>query len=113
MVEQDHDIDFVKMWFRKELLALSTAICITHATTPKQPNIVLILTDDQDNWSSLDYMPLLQKHIADQGTTFNHHYCTVAICCPSRVNIWTGQAAHNTNVTDLFVRSAGMRADRS
>lgn len=26
----------------------------------------------------------------------------MSICCPSRVNIWTGRAAHNTNVTDLF-----------
>lgn len=25
----------------------------------------------------------------------------VAICCPSRVNLWTGQLAHNTNVTDV------------
>lgn len=35
-------------------------------------------------------------------TQLPDHYCTVSICCPSRVNIWTGRAAHNTNVTDLF-----------
>jgi hypothetical protein len=68
----------------------------------KQPNIILILTDDQDQkLQSLDYMPLLKKYTADQGTTFNKHYCTVSICCPSRVNLWTGRAAHNTNVTDV------------
>ena len=25
----------------------------------------------------------------------------VALCCPSRVNLWTGQMPHNTNVTDV------------
>lgn len=47
-------------------------------------------------------MPLLQKHVINEGTTFAQHRCTIAICCPSRVNIWTGRAGHNTNVTDLF-----------
>jgi arylsulfatase A-like enzyme len=68
----------------------------------KQPNVVFILTDDQDwEMKSLDYMPLLRKYVIDEGTLYDRHYCTVSICCPSRVNLWTGQAAHNTNVTDL------------
>ncbi|KAF4307599.1 Arylsulfatase [Botryosphaeria dothidea] len=68
----------------------------------KQPNILFVLTDDQDlHMNSVDYMPLLQKHIIEKGTTFSKHFCTVAICCPSRANLWTGHAAHNTNVTDV------------
>ncbi|APA06985.1 hypothetical protein sscle_02g017550 [Sclerotinia sclerotiorum 1980 UF-70] len=67
-----------------------------------RPNIVLVLTDDQDlHLQSVDYMPLLKKHIIDQGTFFKRHYCTTAICCPSRVTLWTGKNAHNTNVTDV------------
>ncbi len=31
--------------------------------------------------------------------TYEKHYCTVAWCCPSRVNFFTGRAAHNTNIT--------------
>lgn len=51
----------------------------------KQPNIVFILTDDQDlHMNSLDYMPLLQKHLIDKGTLFKRHFCTTAICCPAR-----------------------------
>ncbi|KAK4497361.1 hypothetical protein PRZ48_011812 [Zasmidium cellare] len=70
--------------------------------TQKQPNIVFVLTDDQDlHMDSLSYMPLLKKHIADEGLSFKRHYCTVALCCPSRVSLWTGKAAHNTNVTDV------------
>lgn len=67
-----------------------------------RPNVVFILTDDQDlHMDSLDYMPLLKKHLIDQGTQYNNHYTTTAICCPARVSLWTGKAAHNTNVTDL------------
>ncbi|KAI0020296.1 alkaline-phosphatase-like protein [Xylariomycetidae sp. FL0641] len=67
-----------------------------------KPNIVFILTDDQDlHMQSLDYMPLLKKHITDRGTFFKRHFCTVSLCCPSRVTLWTGKAAHNTNVTNV------------
>ncbi|KAI1330959.1 alkaline-phosphatase-like protein [Xylariaceae sp. FL0255] len=67
-----------------------------------QPNIVFIFSDDQDlHMNSLDYMPLLKKYIADEGTTFERHFCTYSLCCPSRANLWTGKAAHNTNVTSL------------
>lgn len=71
-------------------------------SSTKRPNIVIILSDDQDlHMNSLSYMPLLQKHLIDQGTSYNRHFCTIALCCPSRVNLWTGKAAHNTNVTDV------------
>lgn len=68
-----------------------------------RPNIVVILTDDQDlQMDSIDYMPLLKKHVIDHGTFYKSHYCSTAICCPSRVTLWTGRNAHNTNVTDVF-----------
>ncbi|KAI9050293.1 hypothetical protein LZ554_005460 [Drepanopeziza brunnea f. sp. 'monogermtubi'] len=67
-----------------------------------RPNVVFILTDDQDvHLSSLDYMPFVRKHLLEQGTYFSKHYCTTALCCPSRVTLWTGKAAHNTNITDV------------
>jgi len=68
-----------------------------------RPNIILVLTDDQDlHMQSVDYMPLLKKHVIDRGTYYKRHYCSTAICCPSRVTLWTGRNAHNTNVTDVF-----------
>lgn len=68
----------------------------------RRPNIVFILTDDQDlHMNSLDYLPHINKHIIEQGTLFKKHFCTTAICCPSRVTLLTGKAAHNTNVTDV------------
>ncbi|RDW80161.1 arylsulfatase-2 [Coleophoma cylindrospora] len=72
------------------------------AQPAKQPNVVFFLTDDQDvHLSSLDYMPFVKRHLLDKGTYFSRHYCTTAVCCPSRVTLWTGKAAHNTNITDV------------
>ncbi|KAJ5772752.1 Alkaline phosphatase-like alpha/beta/alpha [Penicillium paradoxum] len=66
------------------------------------PNILFILTDDQDlQLNSIAYTPLISKHIRDQGTFFRNHFVTTALCCPSRVSLWTGRQAHNTNVTDV------------
>ncbi|KAJ6442199.1 arylsulfatase [Purpureocillium lavendulum] len=70
-----------------------------------KPNIIFIMTDDQDlHLNSLDYQPILKKHFADKGTSFRKHFCTVSLCCPSRVSLLTGKAAHNTNVTDVSLR---------
>lgn len=72
------------------------------AQRTSKPNIVFILTDDQDlHLQSLDYLPLIKKHLIDQGTLYKKHYCTTAVCCPARVSLWTGKQAHNTNVTDV------------
>lgn len=83
----------------------------------RQPNVVFILTDDQDvHLASLDYMPLVKKHLRNEGTSFSRHYATTAVCCPSRVTLWTGRFAHNTNVTDvippygMFLRGWGICA---
>ncbi|EXJ71432.1 uncharacterized protein A1O5_05240 [Cladophialophora psammophila CBS 110553] len=49
----------------------------------------------------MDYMPNVQNLLASNGTTFSNHYCTTALCCPSRVSLFTGKCVHNTNVTDV------------
>ena len=87
------------LWTKFFLLALlGTAI----AKQQKKPNFVFILTDDQDQQlDSLSYMKGVQTHLGSGGTFFPHHYVTAALCCPSRASMWTGKAAHNTNVTDL------------
>ena len=87
-----------------QLPILKTLNVFTQNEAPKgsRPNVVFILTDDQDlHMDSLSYMPLLKKHLLDEGTFFKRHYCTIAVCCPSRVSLWTGKTAHNTNVTDV------------
>jgi len=66
------------------------------------PNILLVITDDQDlELDSIDYTPHITRHIRDKGTFYRNHFVTTALCCPSRVSLWTGRQAHNTNVTDV------------
>ncbi|KAF2450826.1 Arylsulphatase [Karstenula rhodostoma CBS 690.94] len=89
---------------RLSLLWLATAAIISCGASNRngKPNFVFIITDDQDlHLGSLDYMPLVKKHLGKQGTFYKQHYCTISICCPSRVSLLTGKAAHNTNVTDV------------
>ena len=67
-----------------------------------RPNFVFILTDDQDgHMGTVDHMANLQKHIIQQGSVHPNHYCTIALCCPSRASLWTGMQGHNHNVTDV------------
>jgi hypothetical protein len=85
------------------LLILVTFLCLRGDAQHEQqslreeaerPNILFILTDDQDvQLFSLSFMPYLKEHIIDRGLQFKRHYCTVALCCPSRVSLWTGKAA--------------------
>ncbi|KAL4813140.1 alkaline-phosphatase-like protein [Aspergillus spinulosporus] len=71
-------------------------------TLPNKPNFVFIITDDQDlQLDSIEFMPLVSKHLKQKGTFFSNHFVTTALCCPSRVSLWTGRQAHNTNVTDV------------
>ncbi|KAI1326845.1 Arylsulphatase [Xylariaceae sp. FL0255] len=75
----------------------------SHSKHTSHSNLILVLTDDQDvHLDSLKYMPLVKKHLVEQGTYFSKHYCTTSVCCPSRVSLWTGKLAHNTNVTDVI-----------
>lgn len=68
--------------------------------TRKGPNVLVIMSDDQDMLlDSMSAMPNVKSLLGDEGVTYQKHYCTVAWCCPSRVNFLTGRAAHNTNVT--------------
>ncbi len=62
-----------------------------------QPNIILILTDDQ-NLSDVDSMPNVLSLISEQGTAFSNYFVNVSLCCPSRASILLGQNAHNHQV---------------
>jgi arylsulfatase A-like enzyme len=61
------------------------------------PNVIVILTDDQDA-GSLGVMRHLEDEIASKGTTFANTFATFPECCPSRVTLLTGQFAHNHGV---------------
>ena len=68
----------------------------------KNPNFLFILADDLDNqMNSPAYMPKTLSRVKERGVELANHFVTTALCCPSRVALWTGRQAHNTNVTDV------------
>ena len=84
------------------LLGLVIATALVHeegegATGSPRPNVVVILTDDQDP-ASVKVMKAVQRELAAKGVTFANNYATTPECCPSRVSFQTGQYVHNHGV---------------
>lgn len=64
-----------------------------------RPNIIFILTDDQDT-ASLEEMPSVRGRLIGEGATFGNAIFTFPQCCPSRASILRGQYPHNHEVLD-------------
>src|SRR5258708_29872948 len=78
------------------LILLAACISLPRINDTR-PNFLIIVSDDQ-RIGSMDFMPVTQSIIFDQGVTFNNGYITTPLCCPSRASILTGLYAHDTNV---------------
>ncbi len=65
----------------------------------RQPNIVFVLTDDQDLSSyTRKLMPKTFRLLGDRGTTFTNYFDATPLCCPARAALLTGQYGHNNGV---------------
>ncbi len=62
-----------------------------------RPNILVIMTDDQDS-KSLSVMDRVKSLVFEKGTAFSNYFISYSICCPSRATFLTGQYAHNNGV---------------
>jgi arylsulfatase A-like enzyme len=86
------------------------------APPPDQPNILVILTDDQ-SYDSIPQtpapMPYLQGRVlnpADHWARFSRAYLNTPLCCPSRASLLTGRYSHHHGVDD---NSEGNKLDES
>jgi N-acetylglucosamine-6-sulfatase len=81
------------------LVVLATVIGSVRsaAVAATRPNIIFVLTDDQDS-TSLKYMPHLTQRVVTQGVTFNNTFAADNLCCPDRASMLTGKYAHNDSI---------------
>ncbi|MBA2358988.1 MAG: sulfatase-like hydrolase/transferase, partial [Actinobacteria bacterium] len=87
-------------------MALAAAALITGALAARggqaapqatRPNVIVLMTDDQDS-RSLAVMTRVQRLLGDEGVTFDSSFVSFSLCCPSRATFLTGQYAHNHGV---------------
>jgi arylsulfatase A-like enzyme len=65
------------------------------AEAKPRPNIVMILSDDQDT-QSYKFMPKTWALLGKRGTVFENYFVTSSLCSLSRAFILRGQCLHNT-----------------
>jgi arylsulfatase A-like enzyme len=82
-------------WTRR--LVLIAGLCLGTGAAGAKPNIVFIMTDDEDV-AIHEFMPKTKALIEDQGVRFENFFASYPFCCPARASILRGQYAHNTKV---------------
>ncbi|MEM9917244.1 MAG: sulfatase [Bacteroidota bacterium] len=109
-----------KYWFLLCSIILGCLSCSTDKqvnTSPQQPNILFILTDDHayhaigaygERLANLNPTPHLDA-LAKDGMLFRNVFCNNSICTPSRASILTGQYPQTNGVLDL---DGALPADR-
>lgn len=88
--------------------ALGRAVLPTAARVDRRPDIIVILSDDQDT-GTLDAtmseggqtVPVMRHLLSGRGggwTRYDRAYCNQSICAPSRATMLTGRYAHHHGV---------------
>jgi len=75
--------------------------------TVKQPNVVVIMTDDQ-TLEQQRWLPRTNALLGAEGTTFTNFVVSYSECCPSRATLLTGQYAHNHGVLSSALPTGGV-----
>jgi arylsulfatase A-like enzyme len=79
------------------VVAVGGSLDTVNSAGPNAPNVVVVMTDDQDT-ASLSVMKNVRRELVDRGVTFANSFVTTPECCPSRSTFLTGQYSHNHGV---------------
>ena len=88
---------FLALCLLSLLACFGTAKSLAAAEAALRPNIVLILTDDED-FKVHQYMPKTKALLAEKGAVFDNYFVSYSFCCPSRATTLRGQYAHNHRI---------------
>jgi arylsulfatase A-like enzyme len=75
-----------------------------------QPNVLVVLTDDQRYSDLATANPRTLRRIGRRGVQFRQAFATIPLCCPSRASYLTGRYAHNHGVLGNEAPNGGWQA---
>ncbi len=82
------------------LLGVATSLCELGAQDKPRPNILLIIADDQNDYTfKASGVPALTPSLdklKQEAITFTHAYCASPVCGPSRAALFSGLYPHHT-----------------
>ncbi len=96
---------------RRDFLLSSTAAVAASAHTTKQPNIIVIYTDDQGYgdlgcYGATDIQSPNIDKLAREGVRFSQFYSNCPVCSPSRASLLTGKYPQRHGITDVLASTA-------
>ena len=81
--------------------------CLNQASAEnKKPNLLIIMTDDQGQWSLGEYDERVETpnldHLARHGVVFNQAISPTPVCSAARASLYTGRTASQHGVHDFL-----------
>jgi arylsulfatase A-like enzyme len=116
---ENQRIRFPMQWLTVCVLgALIAAPSMALAETPKQPNIVLLISDDDDYehfgfmGSKIAHTPTLDQLVA-AGTLFTTVHCPAPLCRPSLASMLSGRMPHQHGIYGNYLEKRGIGNDQT
>ena len=70
------------------------------AEAATRPNVLVVFTDDQPPFGSIERMPFVQQFFLENGLVYDRAYLAGPRCAPSRATMQLGRYPHSHNIID-------------
>lgn len=94
------------------------SMLLTSTLVARQPNVVIIFTDDQGSvdmnaYGAADLATPNMDELAKRGVRFTQFYAAAPVCSPSRVGLMTGRTPQHGGLSgNVALNSVGMPSDQ-